>query len=128
MNDVTNHNGVATPDGQRDLAVRPTVRNTGTEDLVISPVRFALWDVRGFIFRPADIYADPATDTRDERDAWLRTEARSYLFTAAPIAPRSEQDGAVTYRVPVEAWFRGCSTCRSRIGYSSLPISGGRRT
>jgi hypothetical protein len=107
MNDVTNHDGVVTPDGQRDLAVRLAVRNTGTEDLVISPARFALWDARGFVVRPVDIYAEPATDTSDARDARLRDEARSYLITAALIAPRNEQDGIVTYRVPEEAWFRG---------------------
>lgn len=107
MLDITNHDGVATPAGQRDLWVHLTIRNTGKTDLVISPSSFALWEARGFVFRPHDVYADTATDRFDERELRLREESRSYLITAVPMAPRGEQTGNVTFRVPAESWFRG---------------------
>lgn len=107
MSDITNHNGVATPDGQRDLWVYLAVRNTAETDLIVPPTTIALWDERGFIVRPTDIYRDFPADRSEGIESRYSQKAGTYAITGDPIPPRGEQTGFITYRVPQEAWFRG---------------------
>ena len=52
MLDISNHDGLVTPDGQRDLWLHVSIRNTGSAELAIESAAFALWSTTGFLFRP----------------------------------------------------------------------------
>lgn len=111
MLDITNHNSLATPDGQRDLWLNLRIRNTGAADLVAGPTAFALWAISGFLYRPHDLFV--RADGDDQRVLVRLHEPKAYLFVtgdlliADPIAPRAERFGGITFRVPAETWFAG---------------------
>jgi hypothetical protein len=111
MLDISNHRGLVTPEDRRDLWLHVSIRNTGGAEFVVEPTALALWTTAGYLHRPLEErprgYMGNVLDDFDQGEHALVPGSGALQLTSEPIAPRTDRNSNILFRIPADVWLAG---------------------